>query len=662
MGHKIYNFLLQYFRQNILLLFSTAAALCLFLTITKLSFLLCAAIFLAVAATAWILGPAESKKQPADTWLLAAVLDGIGGVTFYGTWTRSFMAGVILDRLPALFRSLIPAICAVGVLAAFYALFRLSGWMIRVICRFAQTESSSNHIAKNWLFPLSGAVFFLMEAPLSREYLCGAAAAIAIALTAAIHIPGLCIQYRNSHWSWTLVTALSAMGICKFRMDQLSQEPTVVLVLCTAAALPFVFFCLSWFFQSLHSFFRRQAVFGYLSRKEAAVYVLLWLCLLLFTGWVYQNTSVFALETEPYDILYTGDFPMLVNEDVCLDLTHGENDLRQPLFAVFSAPFTAIPYLVSSLCGAAPQLHAFLMNSTQIAVMLLASFLLARMLGLTEMQRLLFLLLTCCTYPTMLFSLMMEQYIFAYFYVILFFCSLCQTGQGSALSFLGAGGTLLTGVVLLPWTSEKHPIRQFRSWFRDMLDQAMAFVLVLLAFSRADVIFNIATNVEKLTAFSGAEVTMQNKLMQYTAFAASCFVSPASCVTENPWGRISWQLIPAESFHIGGILILILCAVSAFWNRKRTSSRICAGWIVFSLAVLVLLGWGTQENGLILYALYFGWAFWVLLYQLAEALCAFLRCPCLLPVLTIGAAGVLLLINLPAMGQMVSFLVTHYPA
>ena len=76
----------------------------------------------------------------------------------------------------------------------------------------------------------------------------------------------------------------------------------------------------------------------------------------------------------------------------------------------------------------------------------------------------------------------------------------------------------------------------------------------------------------------------------------------------------------------------------------------------------MLLGWGTQENGLILYALYFGWAFWVLLYQLAEALCAFLRRPGLLPVLTIGAAGVLLLINLPAMGQMVSFLVTHYPA
>lgn len=662
MSHTIRTSLPQYFRQNILLLFSTAAALGLFLTVSKLSILLCAAIFLAVAATAWILGPAEANKQPAGAHLLAVVLDGIGAATFYDTWTQSYMAGVILDRLPISLRPFLPAVCAVLVLSAYYAFYRLSGWMIRVIRRFAQTSDTGTFLAKNWIFPISAAAFFLLEPSLSREQLCGAAAAAAIALAAALHIPRLCSQCRDSHWGWNLTVLLSAVGICKFRLDQTASAPTLLLMLWAAAGIPFVFVCLSWFFRSLSAFCIRQKVFAGLGRKEAGFYILLWIILLLFTGWVYQNTSVFALEADPYDILYTGDFPLLVNENVCLDLANAENDLRQPLFAVFAAPFTAIPYLISSLLSAGPQLHALLMNSTQIAVMLFASFLLAGLLDLSGTGRMLFLLLTCCTYPTILFSLMMEQYIFAYFFIILFFYSFCQTGRGCALSFLGAGGTLLTGVVLLPLTSQHHPLRQFKPWFRDMLDQAMAFVLVLLAFSRADVIFNIASNVEKLTAFSGAKVTMQSKLMQYTAFVSSCFVSPAASITENPWGNPSWQLVPAESFHTGGILILILCAVSAFWNRKRPSSWACAGWITFSFAVLVLLGWGTQENGLILYALYFGWAFWVLLYQLVEALCASLRRPRLLPVLTIGAAGILLFVNLPAMGRMVHFLVTHYPA
>ena len=32
--------------------------------------------------------------------------------------------------------------------------------------------------------------------------------------------------------------------------------------------------------------------------------------------------------------------------------------------------------------------------------------------------------------------------------------------------------------------------------------------------------------------------------------------------------------------------------------------------------MLVILGWGTKENGLILYSLYFGWAYFVLIFQL----------------------------------------------
>ena len=38
--------------------------------------------------------------------------------------------------------------------------------------------------------------------------------------------------------------------------------------------------------------------------------------------------------------------------------------------------------------------------------------------------------------------------------------------------------------------------------------------------------------------------------------------------------------------------------------------------IKIAIIMLVILGWGTKENGLILYSLYFGWAYFVLIFQL----------------------------------------------
>ena len=38
-------------------------------------------------------------------------------------------------------------------------------------------------------------------------------------------------------------------------------------------------------------------------------------------------------------------------------------------------------------------------------------------------------------------------------------------------------------------------------------------------------------------------------------------------------------------------------------------------WVLFSILVLVLIGWGQPENGLILYGLYFAWAYLILYFM-----------------------------------------------
>ena len=86
-----------------------------------------------------------------------------------------------------------------------------------------------------------------------------------------------------------------------------------------------------------------------------------------------------------------------------------------------------------------------------------------------------------------------------------------------------------------------------------------------------------------------------------------------------------------------------------------------AFWVAFSAVMLLILGWGTAENGLILYALYFGWAFLALLFQLVEKIGETLRVKYLTEVCSFAAAAGLLVCNIPAIMEMIEFAVMYYP-
>ena len=110
-----------------------------------------------------------------------------------------------------------------------------------------------------------------------------------------------------------------------------------------------------------------------------------------------------------------------------------------------------------------------------------------------------------------------------------------------------------------------------------------------------------------------------------------------------------------------GVAILLLVIVSAILNRDKMSSLLAAGWAAFSIVILLILGWGTKENGLILYALYFGWAFLLLLFQLVEKISDKLNMKFLVPVFSIGCAAALAAVNIPAVVEMVNFAIAYFP-
>jgi len=305
-------------------------------------------------------------------------------------------------------------------------------------------------------------------------------------------------------------------------------------------------------------------------------------------------------------------------------------------------------------------MRAILSNSIQILLLFVSQFMLARMLRLDAVKRICFMLLSCCTYAYILFSLMMEQYLVSCFWLILCVYVTAERGRAERLPFWGAGGSLLTSAILLPAMSEKSPFRDFKGWFMDMLKYGLEFAALFLAFCRMDVVFELYSRLVYFGSFTGKAITMGDKLRQYTDFVCNIFSAPDAgpCMA---FGHISWQLNEQTGIRIAGIAILVLVLVSAVWNREKRSSRLAIFWVGFSVVMLLGLGWGTQENGLILYSLYFGWAFLVLLWQLAEKIGETLKLRWFVPALSLAAAAALLLINVPAVMAMLDFAVTHYP-
>ena len=535
-----------------------------------------------------------------------------------------------------------------------------------------------SNLRRNWYFPISALAFFCLTMDNTLGYFIGLLIAFAVSAFAAGKISSIWDLVKRFTIAEKIFCALCAAGIClgnQFHFYGLTVKLTerfglpekfnklflVVSYFGAVIAVFFVFFCLLFFWKEIKRIFSGLELAKGVDWKEWLIYSLLLIVSLCFMVCVFAKSQAFYGTEFFFDIIYTSDSPDLVKGKVYMALTHSENDLRQPLFAVFAAPFVGIPYLLARLFGASETVQAILLNGAQIVMLFVANFMLVKMLKLDSVKGVCFMLLSSCTYTQLLFMLMMEQYIVAYFWLIFCIYLIVEKKQPDRLAMWGAGGTLLTSMVLFPFMSGKSPIKEFKAWFMDMVKYGLEFVAFMLICCRFDVFFNFISSISFLSDFTGKTVTFADKLHQYTEFISSCMIAPDAGVRVTKLVDFSWQLNVPNDISIVGVLLLLLVTISAIWNHDKKSSLLAAGWVGFSLVMLLGLGWGTIENGLILYALYFGWAFFVLLFQLVEKIESKLKIRFLVPVVTVLAAAVLLLTNIPAIMEMVNFAITYYP-
>ena len=320
-----------------------------------------------------------------------------------------------------------------------------------------------------------------------------------------------------------------------------------------------------------------------------------------------------------YDIIYSSDSTALYYTNAWLNIGDAENDLRQPLFAVFSAPFAVIPYALSVIFSAIPlfsfipNLYAYLFAIGQAMLLMITILLLTDLLDLKGVEKALACSVFAFSFPALLFSLNLEQYVFAVFWAILYLYSHKKKWADSDQLLLCATGSLLTSAVFFPLVYKKE--RTLKQNLLRIISIGVLFVALCFVFGRGAYLLGSIDQVKKMLTWAGGDIPFIQRLYQYSAFIASCFVYPETHVVKE-----TIQQVPPSGFHYGGIVILILAVIGFVVTRKRMFSKISFAWVCFSFVMLVMVGWGSKENGMVLYSLYFGWAFISLIIGLITAI------------------------------------------
>lgn len=479
-------------------------------------------------------------------------------------------------------------------------------------------------------------------------------------------------QVKKVNLKIKIFAILSTIGTCYYSkqlcLNQLLEdikgynEILNVVAIVVAIMASFMIFALIAIFLD-YIWNKIKDVFEDISKKEKISYIILLIGILIFISYMFLNSTAFyGTEDSLFDVLFTSDSGRLVsNENVYLSLYHGENDLRQPLFAVFSIPFIGAGYAISLFFSFIPHTAPLFMNLLQVILFFIANLMIAKMLNLKPIERILFMILSFCTYMSILFSVMMEQYLIAYFWLITFIY-LAYKEKQDELVLSAAGGTLITSLALTPFIVNKFSIKKdLKDVGIKLLKAGIFFICMLIIFNRIDLLENLVFAEQTYSTFVDNEINFEYKTKEYTRFVRNCFIYPETYISEEsvlcPY---SYQMVKNTNTSYIGIGIIVLSILGFILNRKDKLSIVSFVWCVFSYLIIGIIGWGTAENGTILYSLYFGWSFLVLIYKLLQYICNKIKLKNLLAITTAILIIILVVINFNGAKELFDFALTYY--
>ena len=354
--------------------------------------------------------------------------------------------------------------------------------------------------------------------------------------------------------------------------------------------------------------------FASLSKIEKKYLVIFTFLSLIISIFITTNTTAFTFpiynSSNAYcDVIYTADSGMLLKGNGYVNASFMENDIRQPLFGIFALPFSLPALLVSNVLKIFSITNGYyiILMIIQFTILAITTIMLSRMLDISEHEKKYFYLLTSVSFPYMLFSMVLEQYAIALFYLVLLIYNYYNNKDKTNYAYVGAVGTLLTSGILFPLISN---IKNIKNYLINVLKCFILFISVLIIGGQFPQLINAPNTFTHLIGDFTTKVTLIEKIFQFTHFVKEIFIASPGIIKFTTFP--SYQLINFNSVSIIGIAFILICIISFVLNRDKYIARICFSWVIFSILILLIIGWGTSENGLVLYSLYFAFAYLIL--------------------------------------------------
>ena len=534
------------------------------------------------------------------------------------------------------------------------------------------------NLLRNSWFPVGWGGFLCLNIRAALDSFVACALSMGLVVAASCCLPALSSPWKQCGRGERLGVTLSTMAVLQVLIVSFLQQlvatggvlrklgllfqwqlwPIVVVAVGGAlVAAPAVGVLVAWFWRVDGP--KVAALWRGMDRTERAGMVFIALCLAGIVSWAYSQAAITELS---FDVIYTSDGTLANNAPATFTrLAHGENDFRQPLFAVCALPFVS-PFLClrDLLLPVVTLSRGWCVAMAQVLLVMVAFGWLVRLMALRgRLARLGMVAWLSAGYATLLMCTQVEQYVVALFWLLFFLNTRREEKRAWVVGFVGATGSLLTSAALALAHLHRRDVRAWRDLFCQYCYAGVAFVGAFVLFCRMDLLATWAARAQMYLNFTGKTLDFMERLRMWLAFVTMNFCAPEAGPTLYA-KKIAWHLtadVSPQALLCGTLLLGTVLVGSLLCWRERFV-RVCTGWVIFSWLLLCLIGWGTAENGLILYVLYFSWAFVGLAAKLIERI--------------VGArfAGAVYLLlaaltawnTLPAFAEMVHFLAQSYPA
>lgn len=324
------------------------------------------------------------------------------------------------------------------------------------------------------------------------------------------------------------------------------------------------------------------------------------------------------------DSVYTFDSILVLGHDVFFYPTGWDNDIRSIFFGLSTMPLAALLHLAADVFAVFSgfDIYPHLIGALQCLAMAFSVMLLSRMLSKNTCARAMFWMLFAGSYMTVLNVLMVEQFVFSVFWLVLFLYLYLEDGLGfdaDACCLLACGCMMTSLFALVPvflWDGRK-------AWKHAGKCLFWAVCILLLSGQGVWVVYTLLES-NMYTRFLGG-VSVGRRLWEFSWMVRSVFLAPPSRgmfqgfpIDDAPGPWAVWQMDCPMGFDPIGVAIIAAMAVGFIYGRRSRFIRLCGWWAVSSVLITCVFGWGLSESGLVIYCFYFGWAYLCLLAKFLE--------------------------------------------